>query len=57
MAEEEGTEPKKKKGKVKKFFLFAMFAAAIAGVVSVFKKRRNEGFEESDWQELPPPAG
>jgi hypothetical protein len=53
MAEEEG---KKKGGKLKKFFLFAMIAGAVAGVIAWVKRRRNEGFDESDWQELPPPA-
>ncbi len=45
---------KKKGGKVKKFFLFAALAGAVGALVSFFKRRR-EGLEESEWQELPPP--
>jgi hypothetical protein len=44
----------KKRGKVRKFFLFAALAALVGGIVSFFKRRR-EGLEESEWQELPPP--
>ncbi|MGH2739563.1 MAG: hypothetical protein ACRDH6_03645 [Actinomycetota bacterium] len=53
MAEEEG----KKKGRGKKFFLFALLASAIGAVVAVFRRRRSHGMEESEWQELPPPEG
>jgi hypothetical protein len=45
---------KKKGGKIKKFFLFAALAALVGGLVNFFKRRR-EGLEESEWQELPPP--
>ncbi|HEX8099219.1 MAG TPA: hypothetical protein VF660_03340 [Actinomycetota bacterium] len=45
---------KKKGGKIKKFFLFAALAGIGGAVVSFFKRRR-EGLEESEWQELPPP--
>ncbi len=44
----------KKGGKIKKFFLFAFFAALVGAVVSFFKRRRGAG-EEAEWQELPPP--
>jgi len=44
----------KKRGKIKKFFLFAFFAGLIGAVVSMFKRRR-AGSEENEWQELPPP--
>jgi hypothetical protein len=53
MAEEEKEE--KKGGKVRKFFLFAAFAAIVAGAVKFFRGRRS-GFEEDEWRELPPPA-
>ena len=53
MAEEEKEE--KKGGKVRKFFLFAAFAAIVAGAIKFFKGRR-AGFEEDEWRELPPPA-
>ena len=54
MAEEEEGTTKKKGSKKKKFFLFVLFAAATAAVVTFVKKRRNAGFDESDWQELRP---
>ena len=44
---------KEKKGK-KKFFLFAMFAGIGAAVMTFLKKRRGQGIEDSEWQELPP---
>lgn len=44
----------KKGGKLKKFFLFAFIAGLVSAVVS-FIKRRREGGEENEWQELPPP--
>jgi hypothetical protein len=47
----------KKRGKIKKFFLFAMFAAAVAAVMNLVKKRRGAGMEDNEWQELPPPEG
>ncbi len=50
-------EGKKKGSKKKKFFLFALFAAITAGAIRFVKKRRGEGFDESDWEELPPPRG
>ena len=45
----------KKRGKIKKFFLFAFFAGLVGAVVSAFKRRRAGGGEENEWQELPPP--
>jgi Na+/melibiose symporter-like transporter len=45
----------KKRGKLRKFFLFAMIAGAVAAVLKFVKKRRGAGMEESEWQELPPP--
>ena len=39
------------------FFLFALFAGLIGAVVTFFKRRRGQGIEESEWQELPPPEG
>jgi hypothetical protein len=46
----------KKGGKIKKFFLFTMIAGLIGAVVAFFRRRRG-GFEENEWQELPPPEG
>jgi hypothetical protein len=59
MAEKDTTEDggeKKKGGKFKKFFLFALFAAGAAAVMRFLKGRR-AGEDENEWQELPPPAG
>ena len=47
-------DKEKKGGKKKKFFLFALFAGLTGVVVSFFKRRRGQGIEESEWQELPP---
>ena len=41
----------------KKFFLFVFFAGVIAAIAAFFKRRRGQGIEESEWQELPPPEG
>ena len=49
-------ETKKKGGKLKKFFLFAFIAAIVAAVVKLVKGRR-AGFDDNEWQELPPPEG
>jgi membrane associated rhomboid family serine protease len=43
-----------KSGK-RKFFLFVFFAGIVAAIVAFFKRRRGQGIEESEWQELPPP--
>jgi hypothetical protein len=54
---EEAREEEKKKGhKVRKFFLFAAIAGLIAGLMRFFRGRK-AGFEEDEWQELPPPEG
>jgi hypothetical protein len=45
-----------KKGR-KKFFLFVFVAGIVAAVLAFFKRRRGQGIEESEWQELPPPQG
>ncbi|HVM12525.1 MAG TPA: hypothetical protein VM638_08640 [Actinomycetota bacterium] len=45
-----------KKGK-KRFFLWAMLVAIGAAVVAVFRRRRSQDLEESEWQELPPADG
>jgi hypothetical protein len=44
----------KEKGGKKKFFLFALFAGLIGAVATFFKRRRGQGMEDSEWQELPP---
>ena len=56
MAEAQEQQQGKKGGKVRKFFLFAALAGLAAGLVKFFKGRK-PGFEEDEWQELPPPEG
>jgi hypothetical protein len=51
-----GKDKEKKGGKMRKFFLFAMIAGAVAAVLNFVKKRRG-GMEENEWKELPPPEG
>jgi hypothetical protein len=51
-----GKDKEKKGGKLRKFFLFAAIAGAVASVMQVLKRRRG-GYDDSEWQELPPPAG
>ena len=46
----------KKGGKIKKFFLFAAVAGLVGGVVKFLKRRRGQGVDDSEWQELPPPT-
>jgi hypothetical protein len=53
---EEDTDTEKGGGK-RKFFLFVFIAGLIAAVATFFKRRRGQGIEESEWQELPPPEG
>lgn len=56
MAEEdtaEATEQQKKGGRLKKFVVFAALAGAAAWAV----KRFRGGYDENEWQELPPPEG
>ena len=46
----------RKGGKMRKLFLFVVIAGLVGAAVSFFKRRR-EGAEEAEWQELPPPEG
>jgi hypothetical protein len=45
----------KKGGKIRKFFLFAIFASLGGALLAFFKRRRGAGLDENEWQELPPP--
>ena len=45
---------KEKKGGKKKFFLFVFFAGVAGAVMTFLKRRRGQGIDESEWQELPP---
>jgi hypothetical protein len=47
----------KKGGKLRKFFLFAVIAGAVAAVLNFVKKRRGASLDDNEWQELPPPEG
>jgi hypothetical protein len=41
---------------MKKFFLFVFIAAVATAVMRMVKGRRGGGLDDSEWQELPPPA-
>jgi hypothetical protein len=47
----------KKRGFFGKLFRLAFVAGVVAAVVSFIKRRRGADFDDSEWQELPPPAG
>ena len=51
----EGTE--KKGGFFRKLMKLAIFGAIVAAVVQFFKRRRGSDLDDTEWQELPPPAG
>ena len=55
MAEE--VEVKQKKGFFRRLMKLAVIGAIIAGVVAFFKRRRGSDLDDTEWQELPPPAG
>ena len=52
-----GENSGKKRGFFGKLFRLAFIGAIVAGVVSFIKRRRGADFDDSEWQELPPPAG
>jgi hypothetical protein len=54
MGEESG---EKKRGFFGKLFRIAFWASVIAGVIAFIKRRRGQDFDDSEWQELPPPSG
>jgi len=45
-----------KSGK-KRFFLWAAILAAVGAIAALFKRRRSQSVDESEWQELPPADG
>jgi hypothetical protein len=54
----EGAETEKKKGGFfRKLFKLAFIGALIAGAVQFIKRRRGADLDDTEWQELPPPAG
>ena len=44
-------------GGKKRFFLWAAILGALGALAAVFKRRRGQGVDESEWQELPPSEG
>jgi hypothetical protein len=52
-----GENGEKKRGFFGKLFRLAFIAATVAAVVSFIRRRRGADFDDSEWQELPPPAG
>jgi hypothetical protein len=51
------TETTKKGGFFRKLFKLAFIGAIVAGVVQFLKRRRGAELDDTEWQELPPPAG
>ena len=52
------TEVQEKKGGFfRKLMKIAFIAAITAAVVQFFKRRRGSDLDDTEWQELPPPAG
>ncbi len=47
----------KKGGFFRKLFKLAFIGAIVAGVVQFIKRRRGQDLDDTEWQELPPPAG
>lgn len=54
---EEAEAQKKERGFFAKLLRLAFIGAVVAAVVAFFKRRRGQDLDESEWQELPPPAG
>jgi hypothetical protein len=54
---EEAQAQEKRRGFFGKLLRLAFVGAIVAAVVAFFKRRRGQDLDESEWQELPPPAG
>ncbi len=50
-------DQEKKSGFFGKLMKMAVIGAVVAGVVQFFKRRRGSELDDTEWQELPPPAG
>ncbi len=50
-------DQEKKSGFFGKLMKMAVIGAVVAGVVQFFKRRRGADLDDTEWQELPPPAG
>ena len=55
MTDEETAE--KKGGFFRKLLKLAFIGAIVAAVVKFVKRRRGSDLDDTEWQELPPPAG
>jgi hypothetical protein len=55
MTDEETAE--KKGGFFRKLLKLAFIGAIVAAVVQFVKRRRGSDLDDTEWQELPPPAG
>jgi hypothetical protein len=53
----EDTQDQKKGGFFRKLMKMAVIGAVVAGIVQFFKRRRGSDLDDTEWQELPPPAG
>ena len=47
----------KQGGFLRKLFYLAFIGAIVAAVVQFIKRRRGQDLDDTEWQELPPPAG
>jgi hypothetical protein len=56
MTDESETE-EKKGGFFRKLLKLAFIGAIVAAVVQFVKRRRGSDLDDTEWQELPPPAG
>jgi hypothetical protein len=54
---EDTKDQEKKGGFFRKLMKMAVIGAVVAGVVQFFKRRRGSDLDDTEWQELPPPAG
>jgi hypothetical protein len=57
MADDTETTEKKKGGFFRKLFKLAFLGAIVAAAVQFMKRRRGSDLDDTEWQELPPPAG
>jgi hypothetical protein len=57
MSDDTKTTEKKKGGFFRKLFKLAFLGAIVAAAVQFMKRRRGSDLDDTEWQELPPPAG
>jgi hypothetical protein len=50
-------DSQKKGGFFRKLLKLAFLGAIVAAVVQFVKRRRGSDLDDTEWQELPPPAG